>query len=212
MSKDFFDNIQSKFLKFSSFENIVEELYLTSIVDSYSRVILIGGIESLIENQIRDKVYFDLENNNEIIKEFIQNKTVKLTNENRIINEVEVFRTDIEFFISTLGTFVIECKRLSSAEQRYVDEGVARFTALQYSKHESEAAMLSFIVGGNVAAISKGLKDRSSKHEPTTDIASFLNQLCLNQPHSFHSKHKRKSLDPILLHHLFFDFTKVSPN
>jgi len=212
MSKDFFDNIQSKFLKFSSFENVVEELYLASIVDSYSRVVLISGIDTLIENQIRDKVYFDLENNNEILKEFIQNKTVKLTNENRIINEIEVFRTDIEFFVSTIGTFVIECKRLSSAEQRYVDEGVARFTSLQYSGNESEAAMLSFVVGGNVAAISKSLKEKCSKHEPTADIATYLSSLCLKQFHSFHSKHKRKSHDPILLHHLFFDFTNLSPN
>jgi len=212
MSKDFFDNIQSKFLKFSSFENLVEELYLTSIVDSYSRVSLISGIDSLIENQIRDKVYFDLENNNEILKEFIQNKTLKLTNENRIINETDVFRTDIEFFVSAMGTFVIECKRLSSAEQRYIDDGVARFTSLQYSKHETEAAMLSFIVGGNVASISKNLKDKSSKHEPSDDIALFLDKLCMKHPHSFHSKHKRKSIDPILLHHLFFDFTNLSSN
>jgi hypothetical protein len=202
-STDFFKSISNSF-QFNSYQELVEKLYITAIVDSFQRIQKVSGIKKQKENEIRNHLVFDLENNNILLQPFLQTKILKFTKENTILlSATETKRTDIEFIISVFGDFVVECKNLSSVEQRYVDDGLIRFTEEYYSKSDLDASMIGFIVAGNIAKIIDGLKLRVVQHNSTTNCQRLLNQLCINYQYSFHSEHNRKIQRPIIIHHLF---------
>lgn len=200
---DFYKSICSSF-QFSNYQELVEKLYLTAIVDSFKRIQNILGIKDLIENKIRNHLAYDLENNNKILQPFLQIKLLKLTKENTLLlSPIVTKRTDIEFFISGFGGFVVECKNLSGAEQRYINDGVLRFTEEYYSKSDKEASMIGFVVGGDIVKIITGLKIKVEKHQPTRNCKNLLSQKCIKYQYGFHSEHNRKTQQPIFLHHLF---------
>jgi len=204
MTADFFQSIGGLLLKYNSYARLVEDLYLTAIVDSFKRLQKIPNISTLKENDIRYHLVFDLENNNQILRPFIQSKTLKLTKENTILlSPSDRKRTDIEFFISLRGEFIIECKNLKSVEQRYVDDGIKRFTDEYYAKEDSEAGMIGFVVAGDFSKIIDGLKTIVAKRKLSPSSEELLRELCIKYKYSFHSKHDRKTKQPILLHHVF---------
>jgi hypothetical protein len=202
MNSDFFKGLL-KNVRYDNYSKLIEGLYIPAIIDSFQRLKNIPQISNLIENKIRNNLVYDLENNNPILKPFLQNNILKLTKENTIlISPAITKRTDIEFFISLYGEFVVECKSLRSAEQRYIDEGVARFTSEFYSKNNSEAGMIGFIVNGPMDKIMDGLIMKVQKHQLVLNSNYRLKQNCVSYIHSFHSEHNRITKNSILIHHL----------
>jgi nitrogen regulatory protein PII-like uncharacterized protein len=204
MTNDFLNNIGLHFLRFRSYKDIVEGLYLPAIVDSFRRLKNVQGIIRLTENEIRNHLVFDLENGNTILSPFLKTKTVKLTKENTLLlSPLETRRTDFEFFFSGFGDFVVECKNLKSAEQRYINEGVNRFVREDYSKSDESAGMIGFIVAeGKVNTIVTKLQEKIQK-ESSFVFNTNLQGLCAGYKYSFHSTHSRVT-QPIVLYHLFF--------
>lgn len=210
MTSDFINGLGTA-LRFETYSDLVENLYLKALIESFTRLRLIPGIGDLIENQIRNQLAYDLENNNNILRPYLQNKIVKLTKENTLLpSPTRSNRTDIEFFISFLGDFVVECKNLSSAEQRYINDGVNRFISGQFSSNDSEAAMIGFIVGGGIPSIKEKLYLKVENESSAEKNYSHSQERCSGYEHSFHSLHTRPNKKKILIHHLFVDL--VSKN
>lgn len=208
--------------KYNSQEKIIESIYLKALIDSYDRIKLIKDINTYIENKIRNEIIKDFENKNDIIKYWIDLKIISLSSEKQIIKENDIKRTDIEFFISEYGTFVIECKRLKSTEQRYIkgrfdekekkykEDGIERFTNSIYAKEDEFAGMIGFIVGGDMNTIVKNLKDRVKNFKYSNDNYDLLDLKCAGWETSFQSKHFKNNdkIKTIHLYHLFFNFCK----
>src|ERR1700752_248565 len=103
MTGSFLESISNN-LRFNTYSELVEGLYIPALIESFDRLKLIPGFSGKTENEIRNHLAFDLENNNKILSAFIQHKIVKLTKENTLLlTPEETKRTDIEFFISWFG-------------------------------------------------------------------------------------------------------------
>ncbi|MDP3684376.1 MAG: hypothetical protein Q8S01_10625, partial [Ignavibacteria bacterium] len=152
-----------------------------------------------------DYLAYDLITRNKNLQALIQNNSLRINVENHVLlSPISFKRTDIEIFISGCG-FVIECKNLKHVDPEYIKNGVTRFTEEFYSKSDSDAGMIGFVVSGDRDKIITGLKSLVGAHNPTANCQQLLNQLCINYPKSFHSEHKRKTKEPILVHHLFIN-------
>jgi len=215
----FISSIKSSALRYESQKDVIENLYLPAIVESYNRICLIHGISKLIENKIRDEFIKDFQYKNTLLKDYIDNNTIKLTNETRILSESKnEFRTDIEFFISFYGNFVIECKRLSSAESRYIKgrdvngeykvDGIERFVNLAYSKNDTSACMLAFVINGNPQLIMEKLRDLVESFHPSKIPNNLIKKRCADWEMSFQSLHNRADNSDIQIYHFFFPFLK----
>lgn len=199
--------------KYPTQKDLIENLYLKAILDSYPRIKKIKGVENLSENKIRNEFVYDLQYKNKLLLEFT--KTVKLTSENQVLTEDNIFRTDIEFFVSEYGSFVIECKKLKAAEGRYIRDvdskgGVERFTNLHYAPEEKKAGMIGFLVQGNPKKIVESLIKKVKAFHPADKIEELLKQKCLDWELSFQSKHICINKKEIHLYHLFFDFVNLN--
>jgi hypothetical protein len=184
--------------KFSSKREVVELCY-EALIDSYQRVRLIAGISSLNENGIRDQFVIDLEESNAIIRKPLQNCIIKIIPES--YNAKTRKRPDIEFFLPVnKRSLFIECKKLTSAERRYVDDGLSRFVQLIYAKDDDDAGMLGFVINTNYAATIAKLKEMVSEFH----IISFDDSPILGYRYSFLSVHKRTNDTSISISHLFF--------
>ncbi|PWL29336.1 hypothetical protein [uncultured Roseivirga sp.] len=190
------DNLSK--LGYSSKTDIIESLYLSSLKDSYER--LDKTIST--ENQIRDRFIEDLyQNDHSSIKQWLQLKVIYLNWENWSldIDGLKV-RSDFSFKFSGME-FIIECKRLKSADKAYIDEGVERFVNLKYAEGDEYAGMIGFVISGDKNSISEGLQDK---------IKLLDHTLSLNKVTPipfFNSKHQRINKTQIELYHMFFDFT-----
>ncbi len=209
MNHSFFQAFADFTSKYPTRQDVIEQFYLRVIVDSYTRVRQIQGIQELSENKIRNQFVFDIQHKNPLFMPF--NKTVKPISENQIVTEQELLRSDIEFFISQYGAYVIECKKLKSAEKRYLTDGkgkggIERFTNLDYAADEEAAGMLGFIVKGEAGQIVRNLKQKIAAFCSARDNAFVLQHKCAEYELSFQSKHIRTNHTEIHLYHLFFDF------
>ncbi len=191
-----------KILKFKSKQDLIENLYLKAIVDSYSRI----DKSIAIENEIRDRFIHDFYYQNPIIKELVQDNILQINWERWVFkNEDDLGRADLSFAISGLE-FIIECKRLKNVSQKYIDEGLYRFINKEYSANESNAGMLGFVIKGCVKDISDGLQEKCKKESYKS--SDFTEQLYNNWSHSFKTTHSRVDSTEINIYHLFFDFMK----
>jgi hypothetical protein len=192
--------------RYSSLTELVEQLYVPAILESYKRLVQEPEIPSLSENKIRNKFARDLEYCNGILKELLDQNILYLVYEATKVYEMndETSRTDIEFLMPVFGRFIVECKKQDSYSSDYIIEGVYRFRDGKYQS--KEACMLAFIVGGKLAKIvskTKTIIEADSSFVPS----EILEAVCATHPHSFHSMHYRVSTSPILIHHIFLDFT-----
>ncbi len=190
--------------KYNSKKEIIEDLFLASLIDSYGRVKEIDNILTLDETKIRNKFQYDLFYANDLIKNEIQKGFVTFTAENQVITkQEEVKRTDIQFIINGVITYVIECKKLKGVNKtQYINNGISRFINHVYiSEDEKYAGMCSFIVGGNLNNIIKGIKEIVSQYR---NIQVICEKICGFEP-SFISSHQKIDNKPIYLHHLFFN-------
>ena len=195
--------------QFKDKEVLIEELFLKALIDSYSRVKNIENIQNISEKKIRNEFQYDLTYSNKLTKQIIDKGFITFTAENQIINyEREVKRTDIQFIITGLLTYVVECKKLTGVSKaQYIDSGITRFVENKYiGKDEKYAGMCSFIVGENIEHIISGTKDRIKKY----NFVSLNENTICDFVNSFRSIHNRVNYNNILIHHLFFDVNNKS--
>jgi len=180
----------------------IEELCFKSLIDSYRRVKQIEGIESLNENRIRDEFVVDLEKKNELIRHAIDNHIIIVIPENW--DAVKRRRADIRFDLSIIRrNLIFECKRLQSAESRYLDDGLVRFIRLEYSEQEDDAGMLGFVIKPkNLIDVISGIKAKVCQFH----FLRLIDKQVLGWPYSFQSLHVRIDSRKILICHLFFEF------
>lgn len=190
--------------KYPTQRDVIEQLYIQAIIDSYARVKTIPNIGKLSEPKIRNKLAYDLENKNGVIKDWINERIIQLTTEGQIIKKEDIYRTDIVFFISGFGSFVIECKRLTSAEQRYIGDGIRRFTDLEYAQKDEFAGMISFVVRGNILTIVEKLTRKVKAFNFDSAFENLLGSKYAGWDTSFQSNHIRINNERIHIYHLFF--------
>ncbi len=197
----------AKFSKFKSKKDLIQTIYLTSLIDSYGRVKLINGIELLNENEIRDKIVYDLKYKNLILSKWLKWGLIKISFEDQnIMKNFSKNRTDISFFISGLE-FIIECKKLSYADNRYINEGIARFYDLYYAENYIYGGMTGFIVSGSVTDIIEKLQTKVKNYNSLSKFNYLLKKKVLGFNNSFQSKIVRKNAASFHVFHIFCDFT-----
>lgn len=192
-------------LGYKSKQDLYENLYLKAIVDSYSRIDKTPDIE----NNIRDRFIRDLEKYNAYTSKLINDCILKLNFEQwHLIDDSQKARTDIAFFISGIEDFIVECKILYSQLSKnkfYISDGLSRFIDKKYSKNNNYAAMMGFIVSGELYTIINTLK---------TQVLNIAKKKLSDKKGipfwelSFISTHDREQANPINIYHLFFNFNK----
>ncbi len=182
---------------------IIEKLYLQSIIDSYSHIKKTSGLE----NDIRDRFYWDLKKRNPITKTLIERDILEIIHENwEMVSETEKSRVDLKFFI-THHKFEIECKRLfqqPSDNKPYINDGLVRFINLKYAEKNEYAGMIGFVVTGAIDKIQDELASKIIDFH-SHNVAS--NNQKLNWNNSFVSYHIKKDASKIKIYHLLFPFT-----
>jgi hypothetical protein len=106
--------------------------------------------------------------------------------------------------------FGVECKRVSSIDKnlarKYVTDGVMRFVGGKYSPGHDWAAMLGFVLDGNVADCVKAIREQVSRNHKTISlIDDWTPETSLGRYSDLyrtrHQQHNRNSTMVIL--HLF---------
>ncbi len=204
--------------RYSTVEALIENLYLLAITEAYKWIRIHERVHGLSENAIRNKFTHNFKHHNSFLKEYINNYTIVLTKENEIYTQDETQRTDFELISpGHENKFVVECRRLASAETRYVNgtndrdgnykiDGMEKFIELIYSESDEYAGMLGFIIKGKPNGIVNILKSKVKDFHPSEDMELLINRKCADWELSFESKHIRKNKTSIQLYHLFFDF------
>lgn len=191
-------------LDFRSKEDLFENLFLAAIIDSYQRIVK----SSTLEEEIRDMFITDFEQVNPMTRDLIKDK-ILILNWERWINAPGNTKTRADISLAISGfEFIIECKRLKSADFKYIDEGIKRFVQLKYAESDSYAGMMGFVIDGDIERIVETLKVKIKDFHYTAGFESLLERNCVNWKHSFQSKHNRDNNIPIHLYHLFFDFVQ----
>lgn len=188
-------------LGYQSKQDLIENLFIKSIYDTYNRVDKNVGIE----NDIRDRFIYDFCHNSTLLKGLI-NKNILFVNwERRVFkNEVDLGRTDLSFAMSGIE-FIVECKRLKNASSQYVNEGLLRFINKDYAENESYAGMIGFIVDGDIKSICSSLM---KKCKQVNYIESEFSRSKIDDSESsFNTSHKREGTNEINIYHLFFEFS-----
>lgn len=187
-------------LGYQSKQDLIENLFIKSIYDTYSRVDKNVGIE----NDIRDLFIYDFYHNSTLLKELI-NKNILFVNWERWVfkNAYDLGRTDLSFAISGIE-FIIECKRLKNANPKYISDGLSRFINKNYSENESYAGMIGFIVEGDIKSICSILRTKC-KQENYIE-SEFTNSRIDDSGTSFFTSHNREGTDLINIYHLFLEF------
>jgi hypothetical protein len=177
----------------------IKNLCILSLIDAYSRVKNIPYIVSLSENEMRDKFVIDMQNGCKLITTELENATIRIIPESW--DPAKRRKPDIVFFIAGIGDFTFECKKLSSDENRYLNDGLIRFISLAYAEKESEAGMIGFTLDVDIPQKLKGkIKE--------FHCSKFIDKTVLNFPDSYKSIHTCNNAKKILISHLFFYFSK----
>ncbi len=187
-------------LGYKSKQDLIENLFIKSIFDTYSRLDKNIGIE----NDIRDRFIYDFYQVSAILKGLI-NTNILFVNWERWVfkNEDDLGRTDLSFAISGIE-FVVECKKLNSASSQYIDEGLHRFINKNYSENESYAGMIGFVVKGDIKSICSLLKVKC-KQESYCENDFVLSKKIIAE-NTFVTSHFRNGIDAINIYHLFLEF------
>ncbi len=191
-------------LGFNSKQDMIEKLYLKSIVESYNRIDKVISIE----NDIRDRFVKDIKHDSTSpLYKWIQLKIIHIHWEICTFTDSdELGRMDLSF--ETLGfDFIIECKRLKGASKKYFDDGLMRFIDLKYAKDDEHAAMMGFIVAGNKGRIIRALKSSSLNYSNIDSV--FANEIFPHTKDGFKGSHKRVNDSIINIYNIFFDFKEI---
>lgn len=172
--------------KYPTAKDLIEKLYLIAIIEAYRWIRANENVGDLLENEIRNKFIRNFKQINPFLIEYINNHTVILTAENQVYTKKEIHRTDFELITSyPSNKFVVECKRLTSAETRYIHgtkdkngeyklDGLEKFIKLVYSEDDNYAGMVGFIIKGSPADITNRIKDKVRAFHPVDEIEILL--------------------------------------
>jgi hypothetical protein len=199
-------------------QDLIEGLILRAAIEAYSRIQLKPSVKLMIENSIRNLFVEDFKLYNSPLNGYIQNKVITITSEDQANTKSLIQRTDIAFHSNIHQIqFVIECKRLSSAETRYVQgkikngeyeiDGLEKFLHLNYAENDAIAGMVGFVVGGDIVKITSGLKNKVEIFHPASIMNRHIILKCLDWDNSFQSIHLKNDETELLLYHLLFDFS-----
>lgn len=195
---DFVQSIISQ-IGYASKKDLIENLFIMSLKESYSRIDKNIGHE----NEIRDRFMKDLYQTDSDIQKWLQLKYIDLVWENWVFTpDFELARTDIAFKLTGLH-FILECKRLKSADKAYIDEGLDRFITLKYAQGDEFAGMIGFVISGDQYKISEGLQKKIKTLDHTLAV------IPTSPVPLFNTSHKRSDASKIELYHMFFDFVIV---
>lgn len=190
---------------FSSKKEVYEKAYLQAIVDSYNS----GRVDRTtgLENTIRDRIVWDLQNQNPITAQLYQLEILDIIPERvNMITQSEKSRADICFHWSPIGKFDVECKRVfqqPSGNKVYLTDGLIRFIELKYAKKNDYAGMIGFVVSGNVTTIMTQIIEGTNVFHPSQEA---IRESEINWQYFFNSIHKRFDESSIQIYHLFFNF------
>ncbi|MFA7290484.1 MAG: hypothetical protein WC055_16535 [Melioribacteraceae bacterium] len=187
-------------LGYDSKQELIENLFIKSIIDTYNSIDKnIGN-----ENEIRDRFIYDFYYDSTLLKGLI-NRNILFVNWERWVfkNEDDLGRTDLSFAISGIE-FIVECKRLKNASSQYIDEGLYRFINKDYSSNETYAGMMGFVVDGDIKSICSSLEAKCKEESYCKN--DFFNAKINITENSFVTSHFRKEIDVINIYHLFFEF------
>lgn len=191
--------------RFSSKKEVYEKAYLQAIVDSYNSVRV--DKTTGLENTIRDRIVWDLQNHNPITAQLYQLEILDIIPERiNMITQSEKSRADICFHWSSIGKFIVECKRIfqqPSKNKVYLTDGLIRFVELKYSKNNDYASMIGFVVSGNITTIMSQIIEETNVFYPSSET---IRESEINWKYSFNSIHKRFDESSIQVYHLFFNF------
>ena len=205
MDKDFSNIWLSHFRKFKKREDVIA-MYLQAIIESYK--FIDKSVDD--ENKIRDRFYWDLTKRNPILEEYLNFNLIKISFEDsKMISEEEKRRPDLTFFISSFGSFEVECKCFSGTQTekgQYLTNGLIRFIELKYSERDSDAGMIGFVIDGNIDTIFKSNMQNVQNFHPSAPSKSIQNPTNSNWNHSFTSFHERTNKSEITIYHLLFEF------
>jgi len=205
--------------KYKSHKLLIDKLYLVALIDSYYRLKYLCDIRNFSENEIRNEIQKDFEYNNGIITDYINQETITFNSEAQIITkENDVHRTDIKLFCAFFRkSFVVECKKFNpfnndyieghfdKNKNRYIYNGIERFTEQIYAKNDNYAGMIGFVCSGDIGVIVKKLKSKIQNFKLVIDSEELLETKCVDWEFSFQSKHIRKDNTEIHLYHLFLN-------
>lgn len=212
--KNNFEDICLLAVLFKDQEEVYETIYLQAIIDSYQYIdkfipIRENRKKQDWENDIRDRFYWDLTNRNPLTKNLVDADILKIDFESwKMISESEKRRVDLSFFISSFGSFEIECKRLfqlPSNNKPYLDDGLIRFIELKYAQNNEYAAMIGFVVSGDIDKIQNEITEKIKNFHPTN---AKQQESQLNWKNSFISNHRKINESDIQIYHLLFVFTE----
>ena len=199
-----FENIWKSRIPYKSKVDLYENLYLQAIIDSYGSVDKHYGKEE----EIRDRFYADLTQNNPLTKKWFDFELLDIRFEKwKMDSSNNKSRVDLSFFWSGFGYFEIECKRLfkqPSKNKPYINDGLIRFINLKYAEKNEYAGMIGFIVSGEINTIQNEI---SSKVFDFHSDNVIKNSKQLNWKNSFISYHKKIDNSKIKVYHLLFQFT-----
>lgn len=194
-------NYLKEVCRYSSKQEI-ESICFKALIDTYKRVKQVKGIGKFTENKIRDQFIIDLEENNHIIKHALDNYIIRIIPES--YDPLKRKRTDIQFILTILKRdLIFECKRLSSAEKRYLSEGLVRFIKLEYAEKENDAGMIGFVISAK--DLSKMIAKLREKVKGFY-CSSLIDEPIFDYLYSFQSIHTRIDSRVMLISHLFFEF------
>jgi len=203
MKKNAFYNFGGLNFATASKREVIEGLYLQSIIDSYTHIKKTSGLE----NDIRDRFYWDLKRRNPITKSLVERDILEIIHENwEMVSETEKSRVDLKFFM-THHKFEIECKRLfrrPSDNKPYINDGLVRFINRKYAEKNEYASMIGFVVKGDIDKIQIELAHKILNFHKDN---SATNNQELNWKNSFISYHIKNDNSKIKVYHLLFQFT-----
>lgn len=186
-------------------KDIYENIYLLAIIESYKNINKTSGLE----NEMRDRIVWDLQKNNPLTSKLFDDGILDIIIERYyILSPTEKRRADICFHWSNFGRFDIECKLLFQQPSRnklYLEDGLIRFIELKYSKNNEYAAMIGFVVSGNISKIFEETVKSTIVFHPVINFI-FNHDILLNWEYSFISNHLRINDKEIQIYHLLFNF------
>jgi hypothetical protein len=205
MTKSFAQIWLSRFRNFKRREDVIA-LYLEAIVESYN--FIDKSVDD--ENTIRNRFYWDLTTRNPLLEKYLEKNLIQINYEKWIMVSVEEERrVDLTFFISSFGSFEIECKcffGVQTENGQYLTNGLIRFIDLKYAKKDEFAGMIGFIVSGQTDLIFKNNIKNVQNFHPVTPPKLIQTPTNKHWKHSFTSFHKRTDKSEITIYHLLFEF------
>lgn len=193
--------------RFASPQQVIVDLILQPLVESYNVVSKDFNALNYEENLITEKLVWFLKKQSSI-STLYQKRTmdVILRPKEQVTIDTKS-EPDIKFIIGSILWLQIEAKRIyekqnwSSAEYLSDGSGIGRFLSGMYSKDEEYGAMLGYVQGGNFQEIIKNIKDKLSdkdfkEYKDTPQIENCLV-----------SVHRRFQNSDITIYHLFFYFS-----